>query len=259
MLNALLSSKKQVAIHVEDEKGNTQFAWNLDGAIMKKNGEKAEEFNLSIQVTPSNHVSAIHKLMKRDSKNKSGMVIRMEESNNLPCGSTVRVNVTEDSSLKSGDKVYIYHYNTKTKKLDSIPKTTYRVETDGCITMNPKYGSDYVILRKPVSSKIGTSLQNQISTGKNVSVKKGKSSQIKLNIPDTIVLTRTLSTDDIKDLDKSVMAATVTYKSSNSKILKINSKTGKVIGKAKGSVTVTITVTLKNGKKKTFKTKVVVK
>lgn len=259
LIQTIIASEKEVEISIVDEEGKTQFAWNLNGKVLKENKEKARGLNLNIEAKSSSKIASINKVLKQDAKNKEGMVLSFGEETNLLSGTTIRINVASYDKWKAGDKVYIYHYNNKTKKLDCIPKTAYKVAEDGCITIKPKYGSDYVVLDKKASSKIRVLLQNQIAVKKTLSLTKGKISTIGINIPDTLAVTKSFKSKNIKNLDASLMPVIVTYKSSNNKIVRVNSKTGKIRAKAKGSVTVTATVRLKNGKKKVYKTKVIVK
>lgn len=88
-----------------------------------------------------------------------------------------------------------------------------------------------------------------------VSVKKGKKTDITIDLPDGLTIVKKLS-------KKTNTEVTVKFSSSNKKIAKVNATTGKITGVKKGTCTINVKFTLNKGKKavtKTFKVKVKVK
>lgn len=90
----------------------------------------------------------------------------------------------------------------------------------------------------------------KVKTTSKLTVNKGKSKTIKITLPEDLTKVSKYTGKDGQ--------VKISYKSSNKKIATVNSK-GKVTGKKKGTVNITVTVKLQDGTKKSFKSKVTVK
>jgi uncharacterized protein YjdB len=79
-----------------------------------------------------------------------------------------------------------------------------------------------------------------------MTVKKGKKETAQVSLPSGLVACSELT------LGKNTECK-ISYSSSNKKIAKVNSKTGKITGVKKGTCTINVTCTIDNGKKTTSK------
>ncbi len=159
--------------------------------------------------------------------------------------------------MKAGKRIYLYHHNSETGKLETLPYSSgYEADKDGYITVQILHCSDYVVLTKEADRKAIASLRNQISiTPAKITLKKGKTAPIQVELPVTLELVHHLKD---KVAGSAVGAVTVTHKSSNKKVATVDSN-GKVTAKGKGTAVITTEVTLYSGKKKIVVTKVTVK
>lgn len=149
----------------------------------------------------------------------------------------VKVNVATTNGVKSGDKVYIYAYNSETGNLENMNKTTYTVDQDGNVDFIAYHDQSYVILQQKVKGSKVVSRAKQSIVETTCTVEKGEKVYL---LP----------------IIKKEYKAKVTYKSSNKKVVTI-SKSGAVTGKKVG--TATITTYIKIGKvTASYKTKVTV-
>lgn len=161
------------------------------------------------------------------------------------------------AGIYSGSKVYVYRYNESTNKLDTLKGGYgYVVDKDGYIALDIITGGRYVILANKASSKVITSLLNQITIAKKYTLEKGKTSTIKVGLPSCLEQVNTK-----KDATQfsCIGAVTITYTSSNKKVATVGKTSGKISAKKKGESTITATVVLYSGKVKKFKTTVIVK
>ena len=156
-----------------------------------------------------------------------------------------------------GQKVYIYKLNATTKKLEIIVGGfSNRVSEDGIVTFDVLEKGTYVVLTTKAPTSQVTTLINQISIKPSKSkVSIGNTSSMKVDLPVYLQKVSNLSAPTKSDAIGNVK---ITYKSSDSKIASVN-KNGMITAKKPGSITVTATIQLYNGTKKTIKTKITVK
>ena len=169
----------------------------------------------------------------------------------------VSVKVDVSSTFEVGDKVYLYIYNTETKKLQCVPNSKYIVDKDGYVILNIITGADYVLLPKVAAKSEKNSVLTQVSITKNITLTKGKKKNIAIRLPDTLMKVNSLEQFD-KEINKAVYGAIITYKSSDKSVATVD-KTGKVIGKRKGNTIITVTIKSSNNTSKTYKISIQVK
>ena len=144
-------------------------------------------------------------------------------------------NVKHNKSLKA------FVVNRKTGEYELINSKTYKAE-DGNLNVSFGKKGDYVLLTTKEAARIEKEILKTIAPKKaKATVKKGKTTEFKLDSK--------LNQNNVKK---------VTYKTSKKSIATVN-KNGKIKANRKGTVTITATVTLKNGKTKTVSMKIVVR
>lgn len=159
------------------------------------------------------------------------------------------------SNVKSGDKVYVYCYNSSTGKLEEIANSKSTVLASGMAAFEGYAGSDYVITDKELSGKNVVTLISKPKVSFNkMSVKKGGSIKVKTKLPEEL----TARADLKAEVPYGKQAAVIKYKSSDNKVAKI-SKNGTVKAKGKGKAVITVQVKLADGKVKKVQKKVTVK
>ena len=178
----------------------------------------------------------------------------------MPAQAAVRIYVGNLVPDASG-KVYVYHYNPETKKLETLPYSSgYQIDSEGYITVKLLHCSDYVVLPKPASSAVMTSLINQISITAGTGTlyyggTRDYSTKLTLTLPPTLELVASL---EDKTSSSAIGAVVVSYESNNKKVATVSSD-GTITATGTGKATIRTTVTLYSGKTKTFTTKVNVK
>lgn len=270
-LQAIKKSGKKLLVTVNDKEGKVDYQWSFDGTALKKSDVKLADVNLLIHAELANTFSKeadIKKLILKDKNNKDGkaakgIVVSLPVEGLLPSTASIRIYVGKQDSKVSGIKanstVYLYRYNEETKKLDILPDNKYKVGKDGYITIYANHGADYVILPKKAAKGISTDLLSQItvtSNKKTLSIGDSKKSigNIKEVLPPFLVEVTDLS----KKTDKGVKGVKITYKSDNKKAVTVN-VSGKITAKGTGKAIITVTVTLQDGTKKSFKVPVTIK
>lgn len=167
------------------------------------------------------------------------ITVTVVKSDSTATAYKVSVNAND---LKSGNKLYIYVYNSKTGQYTMVDSKTYKVGKDGSLTVSMKSNKNYVLVDAAKAKKINKNILSTIKPKKSsVTLKKGKKT--------TFALSSKANTENIKK---------ITYTTSNKSVATV-SKKGKITAKKAGTVTIKAKVTLKNGSTKTIKMKVKVK
>ncbi len=161
------------------------------------------------------------------------------------------VTITVKDPMANG-KVYIYRVNEETGKLETVAYGfTKKVDQEGQITFTVLEAGTYVVLTKKANSKLCTPLRDQIKVyAAKASIKVGKKTSIKLELPISLELVKSLKN---KTSDEAIGAVTVTYKVSDPAIASVD-KNGNVTAKKAGKVIVTTTVKLYNKTSRSFVT-----
>ncbi len=172
----------------------------------------------------------------------------------------IRVYVGDMSKLRD-KKVYVYRYNSKLRKVETLPYSAkYKVDKDGYLELNVVSGGEYVVLPQAATAKERVALLEQISVStskKTLYYKEKAKNKVQLNIklPNTLEVTKSYKT---KASQSVIGAVQVSFKSQNTKIAIVDSS-GCITAKSKGTVKILVTVKLYSGKKKTFTTTIKVK
>lgn len=157
-------------------------------------------------------------------------------------GKTLYTVKADTSEVKPGASLYIYKLNTKTGEYTAVNAKKYKVTDKGTVSVTMSKKATYELVTAKKAKAIDKKILATVKTTKSsVSVKEGKTT--------TVSMSKKLNMDNVQS---------ITYKVSDKKVATV-SKSGKVTAKEKGTVTVNVTVILKNGKSKTVKMKVTVK
>lgn len=141
--------------------------------------------------------------------------------------------------LEDTKVVYVYAYNKDANQIERLNKTRYTISKDGSATIAIERNATYLVFPYELDSSKVIKRIDQTKVNKTKNVKVGSKVTLKPMIR------------------KEFVAATIIYRSENSKIATINKK-GAIQGKRKGSTTIYTTVAFGKSKK-VFKTKITVK
>ncbi|MFA9464578.1 MAG: bacterial Ig-like domain-containing protein [Velocimicrobium sp.] len=259
LIDALVENEKTLTVKVADSSGKVYYAWNIDGEQMSKSENEAAGLNLAVLVAGTDTMDAVDKLVKKDKRNEKGYILALNAEDRIPSGSLLKVNAKEQLGLEAGQAVYVYHYNDATNTVDSMAKVKYKVDEDGFLNMNPKYGDDYVILDHIADASIKRTLMQQIQiSDKKLTIKKGKKQTLEITLPEIVAVVAKYNAKANEQYGDEILLAKVKYHTSNSSIATV-SKDGTIRAKKAGKVTITTTVLLENSKKKRVKTTITVK
>lgn len=256
---------KDITISIKDENGVERYSWTFSGNNLSTSLFENSDVELTLKVSEATEVEELKELLDKGASNGDdtyGLVIQFEHEGELPAQASVRIYVGDREGVKAGSKIYLYHYNPKTNKLETLPGGSgYVVDEEGYITVNILHCSEYVALNAEAGKKQISSLRNQISVkvekkviytgGKN----KPKSTKIIITLPTTLELVDSLENASSQT---AIGGVTVTYQSTDESVAVINSK-GEIRAVGEGKTTIITTLTLYSGKVKTVKTVVTVK
>lgn len=227
-----------------EDNDKTYYTNPLCSLILKgKEFNSTANSNVALRVTSLDKDYLIESAVNQylDSEDRgNGVVITLGQNGELNKFGSVTVDVGGSLGKESGDKVYVYGFNSATKKLDELPVTKYTVDKKQNISLTVGTYSKYVVLPEETSQEVIT-IASRSKVSKTLSIKKNKNKQINITLPMDI------GKDDV----------TITYKSSDSKIAYV-SKVGKVYGKKKGKAVITTTIKYGNNSKK-FTTAIIIK
>lgn len=258
-LEAIATAGKDLTILIKDVNDKIVGTWTFKASEVKNVAGLYDDIILNVQSTTVADAkqadSTISKIF--GDANVNGIYVDLGQKQALMVEGKLSVSFAGVEGASKGSRVYIYHVNEKTNKLETIVGGySQYVDIDGMVTIPVLDGGKYVILTAKADSKQITSLQSQITVKpKNKTVKKGKTTKVVVDLPACLQVVTKL-TD--KTTSKDVGAVTITYKTSNKEVATVN-KNGTITAKKKGTTTVTATITLYNGKKNTVKMKITVK
>lgn len=240
---ALLLAKKSgqnLTLHITngDTKGYTIY---IPASELKKVTANSSELDLTA-------------LLVKDTNTTDNIVgvLRIGTEGMLPAGMIVKVPVTETLSVSAGSKVYLYHKNAKTGALEEVPNNPRTIAKDGTLKLSVIGGGDYVICSEEVKDAVR--LTDRITVSVKTPINKGEKATITVTLPPELSqVTEFVSGDPIGKEE-----AKVTYKVDNPDIATV-SDNGIVTAIEKGTVNITVTVTLENGQNKSFDLSVTVK
>jgi polygalacturonase len=265
ILDQARANGKDVTIAVIDETGKQQFSWTFTGDNLISSDKDISEINLSLKVGKLSDHDKLNKLV--DMKDKAtdidgqGLYINFDHHGELPVQASVRIYVGDQKGIKSGDKIYLYYYNSISDKLETLPYSSgYRIDQEGYVTVDLLHFSDYVILPKGARKEAIQPLIDQVkvvSDKTTLYTGKGKSSKGKINVtmPNTLEIVESLKD---KTYGSSVGAVTITYRSSNPDVVKVD-KNGVITAKKQGTAKIYTKITLYSNKVKVIESKLTVK
>ena len=251
-----IETGKKISITVEDKEEPYPYSWTFDTKQMK-NVDELAEVNLEIKRSNGNDDPELDEVLGSEKDNY--VVFRFAHEGRLPASASVRIYVGDQEGFTVGKKIYLYHINQETGKLETLPfSSDYVIDEKGYITIDIVHCSDYVVfLEEP---KDIVSLRNQIKVSPTkatlfVKNKKKNSADIVIKLPYTLEVVKSL-----KDATSqtAVGGLTVKYSSSNSKVVKVN-KYGHITAVGEGKAVITTTIKLYSGKTKIVKTTIIVK
>ena len=254
---------KDITIKSIDENGNEQYSWTFLGNDLKNSSNSITDVNMSLKVQSLEESTYVEELLKKDTNNNKaeGLVINFSHEGTLPTQANVKIFVGNKDEVSPGSKIYFYHYNHTSNKLDVLPYSTeYYVDKNGFISVNILHCSDYIVLKQEAGRDIITNLEDQI----NITPSKktlyfngdtGQSTKIVIKLPATLELVKSLKT---KSSSTAIGTVAVSYKSSNKKVATVNSS-GLITAKGKGTTTITVKFMLYNGVTKVINVKVTIK
>lgn len=258
-LDVIATANKDLTIIIKDTNGKVVGTWTFKASEVKNVEGLYDDIILNIQsktVAEAKQADPTISKIFGDASVK-GIYVELGQKQALVVEGKLSVSFAGVEGISKGSRIYIYRVNEKTRKLETIVGGySQYVDSDGMVTFPVLEGGKYVVLIAKADSKHITSLQSQITVkAKNKTVKKGKSTSVVVELPACLQVVTKL-TD--KTTSKGVGAVTITYKTSNKEVATVN-KNGTIKAKKKGTATVTATITLYNGKKKTVKMKITVK
>ena len=154
-----------------------------------------------------------------------------------------KYSVTVDANdLVAGAKLTVVVKDAKTGKAVLVDAKQVKVSSKGNVSVVLPEGNDYTLIDAKEAAKVTKEILKTVVPAKtSATLKAGKSNTAKLSTK--------LDMDNVKK---------ITYTSSKKGVVTVN-KNGKVVAKKAGTATITIKVTLNNGKTKTVKMKYKVK
>lgn len=256
LIQALRTTEKTLKIQIKDKQGTVWYSWEINGKQLLDSGYVANNVNLAVQLHESTYNYKLNELV--DGTNNQGHILELADNLAVPDGSTLKINMKQQLGYQSGSSVYIYRYNKELNVLDSIAKVKYSVDVEGYISVNLKHGDTYVIVDYKADSSVKRTLLQQIQSDTKLTIAKGKSVSIGVELADVIVAVPSFSDSQKRRYGNETMLVTVSYSSSSLAVATV-SKDGIIKAKRAGTVIITTKVTLQNGQTKTSKTKVIVK
>ena len=261
LLKAATENGTDITVTVADGNKRVRYSWTFTGENLINSSKTLAEVNLFIEVGALDSDDKIKELLRKGSGTASGLIVNFGHEGILPAQASVRIYVGDQEFFDLGGRFYLYHYNTATGKLETLPYSSdYFVDKEGYATVDILHCSDYVMLPEKAGNDYITSLCDQISiTPANstlfVGGTTGTTAALFIELPTTLELVNNM---EMKTSQSAIGAVTAAYRSSNEKVATVNDK-GMITAIGIGTARITTKITLYSGKTKTMVTTITVK
>ncbi|GEM_PF-1941681 len=257
---------KTVTALVADDSGRERYSWSFAGENLQKTNREFADVNLSLE----RRAIVVNKDTVNISQERAedisvGLAASFSQDGVLPAQAKVKIYVGDllgtYSSVKAGSRIYLYHRNDGTGKLETLPYCyQYSVDQDGYIAVDLIHCSDYIMLTEKAGNGLITSLLKQITVTPDKTTlyaggTKDSAADISIKLPHTLELVKALKDPT---LSSAIGGVTVTYQSNNKAVASVDSS-GRITAKKAGTAKITATVTLYSGKSKKVAMAVTVK
>ncbi|SHO52528.1 Ig-like domain-containing protein [Anaerocolumna xylanovorans] len=238
----LLAKKSGQNLTINVENGNAKgYTVSIPASELKKVTTGSKDLNVAVALEKDTKAAA-----------KAAGVLSVGTEGKLTAGMVVTVPVEGTLSVSAGNKVYVYHKNAKTGALEEVPNNLQTVAQNGTLKLSTLSGGDFVICT--AKAKDAVKLVDKATVSVNASVAKGKKLNVKVSLPQELARVTAFTKGDPVGQEE----AKVTYKVNDKAIATVSSN-GTVTAKKKGTVKLTVVVTLENGQKKSFSKSIKVK
>lgn len=260
LLKAAKEKGISIKVSAKDENGREFFSWSFDRENLANSLRSLKDVNLALSVKKVSELISVKQLLSTTPDANTGIVISFHHEGILPAQAGVRI-YAGDIMAKGSGTVYLYYYNEDTNTLETLPYSSdYSVDSEGYITINLIHCSDYVVLPKPADNKVVTSMPEQIkvSINQNTLYAGGtcdNRAQITVKVPSTLEIVPSLNN---KTSNGSLGAMTITYKSSNKKVVMVDGN-GRVTAAGAGTAAIITVIKLYHNETVIIKTKITVK
>ena len=259
LLEKAAETKKKVNISVNDENGKPMYSWSFDGEDLANSENDISDLNLSLSAANVSEDESISKLLAdnyNDDELKNALVVNFNHEGVLPAKANVRIYVGHIIDTTTTDRIYVYHYNSTTGQLESLPfGSEYVIDKDGYISLDIIHCSDYVFLPKKASGKILASLFDQVAISpKTITLKLNESKKIEVSLPNTLELVSALDKEVTKNGKATVK---LNFASMRNDVVTVDDE-GNVRAVGLGNTYVIVNVKLYNNKANPVLIKVVV-
>lgn len=264
ILKAAANTGKDIQVSVKDETGKELYSWSFSGTELAGSKNGIIPVDLAVNVTKIAENRALSNILKQNKENLTGgLILNFGHKGVLPAQARIKIFVGDrlQKDTKGNyktEKLYLYHFNEKTGKLESLPYNTYQTDKNGYIDIDLLHCSDYAALPEKADSGIVTKLIDQVTVKVNkinLSLKEKKTSKLTIDLPETLQIVPSLSS---KTNSSAIGAVTVTYTSSDKSIVKVD-KNGKITAAGTGTAYIFGHIKLFNKTEKTIKFSITVK
>ncbi len=172
VLNAAKQTQKDLTIGVVDSLSKLEiYSWTFKGADLAKSAGTLKDVNMALGLSNTAANSAVSKAVPSANK---GLLLGFANNGELPAPATIRVFAVD--RFPGAQALYLYYYNDATKQLETVDHPVSTVDSMGYANLTINHCSQYVLLPQQVAAASPVKLD----TGKNLTVKSGKTYQFKL-------------------------------------------------------------------------------
>ncbi|MCI1965472.1 MAG: lectin like domain-containing protein [Oscillospiraceae bacterium] len=173
VLQAAAAAKKDVTISILDQTtGKVAYTWTFKGSDLAQSGNTFRSINLAATTLTTTLDAEVSRTIPASVK---GVVLSFADNGVLPAVANISVYVG-DQGFHAGQPAYLYYYNEDTKQLETVGNNKLEIDANCYAHMPISHCSKYVLLPAQVTAVTPVKLD----TGRQLSVKAGKSYQFKV-------------------------------------------------------------------------------
>ena len=153
VLQAMADNKTKLKVTVQNEDNSPSYTWSFDGAQLKSSKAELKDINLGVDILNSKEDKTLQSIIKKDKNNSSGILADFN-TKNLPGKTKLLLNVSDYGIAADAKTVYVYALDRKSNKLVKLSKEAYKLDKNGCISLEVANSQDYIILEKKPDSSV---------------------------------------------------------------------------------------------------------
>ncbi len=172
ILSAAKQTQKNLIVTIIDSTTNLElYSWGFKGTDLASAQSTMRDVNLALGIAEISSAGQVRSAVPNET---NGLLLNFSHNGELPVPATIRILAKNRFSV--GKNLYLYYYSSERNQLETVSHPTGTFDSTGYASIVIDHCSQYVLLENQVPAVKSF----RLDTGKNLTVKKGKTYQFKV-------------------------------------------------------------------------------